>query len=357
MPITPSKVASAAAGTAGAGGSAKGKTGRRASVKPKGRKASSVGIEGVAQTGASASSSKRGRKASTAKAPAPVTSPAPIKPPSRPDPDSQKAARKEREAARGGAGTGEDEKGAFGSVAQVVQHIETLKTSRLKKLNDSSMVVQDAGKKGVARIKLQAKALAETFTGHIQALSTAMPREAKAIFERARKCAGRVPTGPLGAKTFVDTATAQLDQMKQKEAALHAKAARGGKTGGAASTLLDRTHEEQTEASEAEKLPLPSIEAAVAFAQFRLKLRINQIMRAKRTLLTAYRRVRDATVAQAEAVGVVAAEGIRDIAGAEAPSLPAVAHRVRVATGLVRRRFSSARGRFLEVVSSGLAQP
>lgn len=352
MPITPSKVASAAAGTAGAGGSAKGKTGRRASVKPKGRKSSSVGIDFLA-----ISSAKRGRKASTAKAPAPVTSPAPIKPPSRPDPDSQKAARKEREAARGGAGTGEDEKGAFGSVAQVVQHIETLKTSRLKKLNDSSMVVQDAGKKGVARIKLQAKALAETFTGHIQALSTAMPREAKAIFERARKCAGRVPTGPLGAKTFVDTATAQLDQMKQKEAALHAKAACGGKSGGAASTLLDRTHEEQTEASEAEKLPLPSIEAAVAFAQFRLKLRINQIMRAKRTLLTAYRRVRDATVAQAEAVGVVAAEGIREIAGAEAPSLPAVAHRVRVATGLVRRRFSSARGRFLEVVSSGLAQP
>jgi len=207
----------------------------------------------------------------------------------------------------------------------------------------------------VARIKLQAKALAETFTGHVRALSSAMPREARAMFERARKSTGRVPNGPLGAKTFVDTVTSQLDALKRSEAALHTKAARGGKAGGAAATLLDRTHEEATEGHEAEKLPLQSIEAALRFAEFRLKLRINQIMRAKSTLLRAYRHVRDSTVVQAQAAGEVAAEGIRELADSDAQDLPAVARRVRIATGLVRRRFSSARGRFLEVVSAGLA--
>lgn len=319
-------------------------------MKPRSRLSS----EGQEESGSSGAKGFKKIKKSAA-APAPVASPPPIQPPARPDPASEVGARKEREVARGGGGGfAAEEGGTFGSVAQVVQHIETLKSSRLKKLNDSSKVVQDAGKKGVARIKLQAKALAETFTGHVQALSSAMPREAKAIFERARKSASRVPTGPLGAKTFVDTASDQLDQMKRKESALHAKAARGGKVGGAASTLLDRTHAEQTEAAEAEKLPLVSIDAAVRFAEFRLKLRINQIMRAKQTLLNAYRRVRDATIVQALTLGHVAADAIAGLAQADAVGLPRVADRVRIATGLVRRRFSSARGKFLETVSAGL---
>jgi len=56
-------------------------------------------------------------------------------------------------------------------------------------------------------------------------------------------------------------------------------------------------------------------------------------------------------VAQAEALAPVIASLLGELQVADSQSLPIVAKKVRFAVGLIRRRFSSARGKLLELVS------
>ena len=336
---------------AGAPAAAKPPPARRPSLKPakadepaatpKRRAVSSASAARLASDGTGSTAPRTpvtlaDRRKGATPAPAATPTPAPA------EPDTAEAARK----------------GNFTSVKDVIKHIEAIGQQRLGKLNDSASAVQTAGKKGVFRIKMAARTLAEAYVTALGEMRTALATELGGAFARCERAIARVPEGPLGATTFLAEARAALEAAKE-EAAREALVRRGRRaakrraaaklSGGGDDAAGEEDAEEEAEDAAAS---LESIEDATSLAERVRDRRAAEIDAACRALVGGYTSRRLRAVVSATALAPAVAAALSSIRTAQATELGPLLEKVRSAVLRVRAELTGARRAFLQTAGA-----
>jgi hypothetical protein len=244
----------------------------------------------------------------------------------------------------------------FRSVQEVIKHIEDIGKQRMETLNTSASAVQSAGKRGVFRIKLSSRTLAETYADALSDLKVALATELDQVYERAVKTTERIPEGHLGKTTFLHEATGKVKELHESEQqqALKERGKRAVARRKARPKADDPGESVPTWTLEEKLLPFEELEQVLELATIRRDARFAEVENARNVIAQSYLSSREGSREVASHMARCVVEAISALPGAQATELGALLEQVRSALLHLRVPFTSGRRLFLQEVGEAL---